>query len=37
MIHAENTPILLVVAGALIDRDGRILITQRPEGRSMAG
>ena len=37
MTHAENTPILLVVAGALIDRDGRILITQRPEGRSMAG
>ena len=33
----ENSPILLVVAVALVDRDGRVLITQRPEGRSMAG
>lgn len=30
-------PILLVVAAALIDADGRVLIAQRPEGRSMAG
>ena len=29
--------ILLVAACALIDRDGRILIAQRPEGKSMAG
>ena len=29
--------ILHVVACALIDQDGRILLTQRPEGRSMAG
>lgn len=29
--------LLLVAAAALIDRDGRILITQRPEGKSMAG
>jgi 8-oxo-dGTP diphosphatase len=29
--------IVLVVACALIDPDGRVLIAQRPEGRSMAG
>jgi 8-oxo-dGTP diphosphatase len=29
--------LLLVVACALIDADGRILLTQRPEGKSMAG
>lgn len=29
--------IVLVVACALIDADGRVLITQRPEGKSMAG
>jgi poly(A) polymerase len=28
---------VLVVAAALIDVDGRVLIAQRPEGRSMAG
>lgn len=28
---------LVVVAGALIDRDGRLLVQQRPEGLSMAG
>ncbi|MEH0070511.1 8-oxo-dGTP diphosphatase MutT [Pannonibacter sp. Pt2-lr] len=28
---------VLVVACALIDADGRILIAQRPEGKSMAG
>lgn len=27
----------LVAAAALIDRDGRVLITRRPEGRAMAG
>ncbi len=31
------TKIILVAACALIDRDGRILIAQRPEGKSMAG
>ena len=30
-------PLLLVAAAALIDIDGRVLIAQRPEGRSMAG
>ena len=29
--------ILLVVAAALVDPDGRVLIAQRPEGKSMAG
>jgi 8-oxo-dGTP diphosphatase len=28
---------LLVSAAALIDRDGRVLLTQRPEGKSLAG
>lgn len=28
---------VLVAAVALIDRDGRILLAQRPEGKSMAG
>ena len=32
-----DVPVVLVVAVALIDRDGRILIAQRPEGKSMAG
>lgn len=30
-------PILHVAAAALIDRDGRILLAQRPEGKAMAG
>ncbi len=29
--------VILVSAVALIDRDGRVLIAQRPEGKSMAG
>ncbi len=29
--------LLLVSAVALIDRDGRVLLAQRPEGKSMAG
>lgn len=33
----NNKPIVLVVACALIDTDGRILIAQRPEGKSLAG
>ena len=28
---------VLVSAVALIDRDGRVLLAQRPEGKSMAG
>jgi 8-oxo-dGTP diphosphatase len=30
-------PIILVSAVALIDRDGRVLLAQRPEGKPMAG
>ena len=34
--HARR-PLLLVAAVALIDADGRILLAQRPAGKSMAG
>ena len=34
---AEPVPVLLVVAVALVDADGRVLLAQRPEGKSMAG
>lgn len=30
-------PLLLVVAAALLDAEGRILLTQRPAGKAMAG
>ena len=30
-------PIVLVVAVALVDADGRVLIAKRPEGKKMAG
>ena len=33
----ENFRILLVAACALVDADGRILLAQRPEGKSLAG
>ncbi|MEM8937548.1 MAG: (deoxy)nucleoside triphosphate pyrophosphohydrolase [Pseudomonadota bacterium] len=29
--------LLLVAAGALIDRDGRVLLARRPEGKALAG
>ena len=32
-----DRPIVLVAAVALVDRDGRVLIARRPEGKSMAG
>ena len=32
-----DVPIVLVAAVALVDSEGRILIAQRPEGKSMAG
>ncbi|WP_371038053.1 MULTISPECIES: 8-oxo-dGTP diphosphatase MutT [unclassified Rhodosalinus] len=31
------TTVVLVAAVALVDRDGRVLLTQRPEGKPMAG
>ena len=33
----DDVPIILVVAVALVDVDGRVLITRRPEGKPMAG
>ena len=32
-----DKPLLLVVACALVDADGRVLIARRPPGKSMAG
>ena len=34
---AEPLPVVLVVAVALIDSDGRVLLAQRPAGKAMAG
>jgi 8-oxo-dGTP diphosphatase len=34
---AEPLPVVLVVAVALVDPDGRVLLAQRPEGKPMAG
>ncbi|WP_035485518.1 (deoxy)nucleoside triphosphate pyrophosphohydrolase [Geminicoccus roseus] len=33
----SERPIVLVVACALVDPDGRVLVAQRPEGKPMAG
>jgi 8-oxo-dGTP diphosphatase len=33
----QGFPILLVVAVALIDRDGRVLLAERPKGKNMEG
>ena len=30
-------PVVLVAAAALVDRDGRVLVAQRPAGKAMAG
>lgn len=35
--NAGSTNLLLVAAAALVDIDGRVLLTQRPEGKEMAG
>ena len=37
MSEGSGRKILLVAACALIDADGRILLAQRPEGKSLAG
>jgi 8-oxo-dGTP diphosphatase len=37
MTSAEDGPVLLVAAIALVDPDGRVLLTRRPEGKPMAG
>ncbi len=34
---SDTLPTVLVVAAALIDTDGRVLIAQRPEGKAFAG
>lgn len=36
MSHTSK-PMVLVVACALVDADGRVLIAQRPEGKQLAG
>ena len=33
----ESGSLLLVVACALVDTDGRVLLSQRPEGKALAG
>ena len=33
----HRVPIVLVAAAALVDRDNRVLLAQRPAGKSMAG
>ena len=37
MMQENAKPIVLVVAAALIDPDGRVLIAERPAGKAMAG
>jgi 8-oxo-dGTP diphosphatase len=37
MTATKAHDLILVVAAALVDPDGRVLIAQRPEGKSMAG
>jgi 8-oxo-dGTP diphosphatase len=34
---ADPGPLVLVVAVALVDADGRVLLAQRPQGKAMAG
>ncbi len=36
-IDSAGPPLVLVAACALIDRDGRVLLARRPEGKRMAG
>lgn len=36
-LPSQRGPLLLVVAAALVDADGRVLLAQRPVGKSMAG
>ena len=36
-MKSSNKPILLVSACALLDRDNRVLLAQRPEGKALAG
>jgi len=36
-VPSRTQPVLLVVAAALIDVDGRVLLAERPAGKSLAG
>lgn len=36
-MNTNGIRLLLVAACALVDRDGRVLLARRPEGKSMAG
>jgi 8-oxo-dGTP diphosphatase len=36
-VPEDAKPVVLVVAVALVDADGRVLIAQRPAGKAMAG
>jgi 8-oxo-dGTP diphosphatase len=36
-LGGASAPVVLVVAAALIDPDGRVLLSQRPEGKKLAG
>jgi 8-oxo-dGTP diphosphatase len=36
-LTGASLPVVLVVACALVDEDGRVLIARRPEGKPMAG
>jgi 8-oxo-dGTP diphosphatase len=36
-LEPEPPPLLLVAACALVDADGRVLLSQRPEGKTLAG
>jgi 8-oxo-dGTP diphosphatase len=36
-VSRQGKPIIVVAACALLDADGRVLVAQRPEGKSMAG
>lgn len=35
--RSHTLPVILVSAAALVDVDGRVLLAQRPQGKSMAG
>lgn len=37
MMEEAAKPVLLVAACALVDADGRVLITERPPGKALAG
>ena len=37
MSNTPATRLVVVVAAALVDPDGRVLVAQRPEGKAMAG